>query len=257
MKVPTRHILLAEDNPINQKVVIRMLSRLGHNVEVVGNGQEAVNAVSNGAFDFVFMDMMMPVMDGITASKMIRAAENGGARIPIVALTANVEPKDERNCIEAGMDGFISKPFTMDQVQACLERFLKPAFYCDKSDGINPTIMNTFLINMGEGDVEFFKEVLTDFLTEASRIRSEIHAGIIRGDAAAISHAAHSLKASCAVLGAQKLAEACREMELLARGERLEDLELRLSNFDGLLNIVRAELDEYLEAAKSGKTSVL
>jgi len=250
-----RHILLAEDNPVNQKVVVRMISRLGYEIDAVENGQLAVEAVENGNYDLVFMDMMMPVMDGITAAKTIRAMEVSGPRIPIVALTANVEPKDERNCIDAGMDGFISKPFTLDQVRACLDRFLKPAFYSDKPEGINPEIMNAFLENIGDGDMEFFKEILTDFLTEASKTRSNIHAGLQNSDGDAVRQAAHSLKAASAVLGAQKLAECCRELEGLGRAEDFENVRLRLGHFDGLLNIVREELNQYLIAAETGQLS--
>ena len=112
----TKDILVAEDNLINQQVVTQMLSRLGHDVEVVDNGKKAVEAALTGKYDLVFMDMMMPVLDGLSATIEIREFERPALRVPIVALTARTELRDQRNCVDAGMDAFIPKPFTSQQL---------------------------------------------------------------------------------------------------------------------------------------------
>ena len=109
--VPSLKILLVEDNPINQKVASRVLEKAGHSVTIVGNGLEAITQVSDSKFDLVLMDVMMPEMDGITATVAIRESELGTDRhLPIVALTANAMQGDREKCLEAGMDGYVSKP---------------------------------------------------------------------------------------------------------------------------------------------------
>ena len=109
--VPPLKILLVEDNPINQKVASRVLEKAGHSVTIAGNGMEAITQVSDSEFDLVLMDVMMPEMDGITATVAIRESELGTDRhLPIVALTANAMLGDREKCLEAGMDGYVSKP---------------------------------------------------------------------------------------------------------------------------------------------------
>ena len=114
-------VLLAEDTPLNQMVAIRMLTKLGHRVEIAGNGAEAVAAVARGRFDVVLMDCLMPEVDGYEATTRIRAAERGG-RLPIVALTASATIEDRERCLAAGMDDFISKPVRMAELAGALAR---------------------------------------------------------------------------------------------------------------------------------------
>jgi CheY-like chemotaxis protein len=103
-------ILLAEDNPVNAKVLATILRRVGHRVMVVGNGMSAVEAARTHPFDIVLMDMQMPVMDGLVATRSIRALPDDRGAVPILGVTANAFVEDQRLCIEAGMDGYISKP---------------------------------------------------------------------------------------------------------------------------------------------------
>ena len=108
-------LLLVEDNPTNQKLTVRLLQRRGHQVEVAGNGQEAVGMLEDRRFDLVLMDVQMPVMDGMQATAAIRSreAETGG-RVPIVAMTAHAMHGYRDRCLAAGMDGYISKPIQAD-----------------------------------------------------------------------------------------------------------------------------------------------
>jgi CheY-like chemotaxis protein len=109
--LPTLHILLVEDNPINQKVALHMLEKAGHNVTVAWNGKEAVTCATSRMFDLVLMDVQMPEMDGLEATAAIRQHEQGGARrVPIVALTAHAMGGDRERCLAAGMDGYVAKP---------------------------------------------------------------------------------------------------------------------------------------------------
>lgn len=116
------HVLLVEDNPINQRVAQRLLEKWGHTVDLACNGAEAVDAVRQGTYDLVLMDVQMPVMDGLRATREIRAlgAKGPGGRLPIVAMTANADPADRRACDEAGMDGFLLKPVVVDELQGVL-----------------------------------------------------------------------------------------------------------------------------------------
>jgi len=119
---PAKRVLLAEDNPINQMVAVDLLSSRGHNVEVVENGAEAVEALDKDAFDIVLMDINMPVMDGLAATQKIREAERtSGAHIPIVALTASATTEDRERCFAAGMDNFVTKPFRADELFRAVE----------------------------------------------------------------------------------------------------------------------------------------
>jgi len=123
-------ILVAEDNPVNQKVALRFLKGLGHTTTLAANGQEAIDLLRHHPFDLVFMDMQMPVVDGLDATRAIRKAEATGAlpsaHIPIVAMTANALTGDREICIEAGMDDYVSKPLTPDAISAVLDRLLPP-----------------------------------------------------------------------------------------------------------------------------------
>jgi CheY-like chemotaxis protein len=103
-------VLLAEDNLVNQKVAVRMLEKQGHRVVIARNGREAVDAVRRRTFDVVLMDVHMPEMDGLEATRAIRSDETRGTRLPIIALTADVLPQDRERCLSAGMNAYLTKP---------------------------------------------------------------------------------------------------------------------------------------------------
>jgi CheY-like chemotaxis protein len=115
--------LLAEDNPINQRLASSMLKKLGCTVDAVADGEKAVACCAVTNFDVVFMDMQMPVMDGLEAARRIRAGEPAGRRVPIIALTANAFSEDQAACLAAGMDAFLSKPVSVADLKGMIERF--------------------------------------------------------------------------------------------------------------------------------------
>jgi CheY-like chemotaxis protein len=112
--------LLAEDNPVNEKVATHTLRRLGYEVHAVANGQDAVAAWRDGRYDLILMDCQMPVLDGYEATREIRALEAGKRLIPIVALTAHAMKDDDAKCMAAGMDHHLTKPLDRERLQACL-----------------------------------------------------------------------------------------------------------------------------------------
>jgi len=245
MNPTSRHILLADDNPVNRKVLQHMLGRLGHTVEPVTTGKEAFEKASSSSYDLIFMDMMMPVMDGLEATRLIRQYEEGRRRTPIVAVTANAERRDEQACADAGMDVFLTKPFTFEQVKQCLERFDSARFEVPGSEGLAPSILKTFVETMGADDTDFVLEVLRDLMEEANRVRASIHDALDEHRAIDVARYAHSLKSAAAVVGAQELAGICGTMEAAAKKNNLEDVRLAFSRFDGALNLVRRDVEAF------------
>ncbi len=122
--LPPLKILLAEDNIINQKVAVALLTRLGHQVSVAQDGQEALRAVETGSFDAILMDVQMPNMDGLAATRAIRNLPDGKGHLPIIAMTAGSGDDDAVRCLAAGMDGHVGKPFDTGKIFALLEQCL-------------------------------------------------------------------------------------------------------------------------------------
>ena len=119
-----RHVLLAEDNLVNQKVACKTLEKFGLRVDVVADGQAAVEAWRTGRYDLIFMDCQMPVLDGYEATRAIRNEEGNGAHIPIIALTAHAMKGADEQCTAAGMDDYLTKPMDRTLLQACIDRWL-------------------------------------------------------------------------------------------------------------------------------------
>jgi two-component system sensor histidine kinase/response regulator len=120
----TQHILLAEDNPVNQKVACRILEKLDYRVDVAADGQAAFTAWQSGRYHLILMDCQMPIMDGYETTRKIREQESGGKHIPIIALTAHAMKGADNECRAAGMDGYLTKPIDREQLQEALSRWL-------------------------------------------------------------------------------------------------------------------------------------
>lgn len=123
-KQPCTHVLLAEDNAFNQKVALAMFKKLGLTADIANNGLEVLDKLSQTPYAMIFMDCEMPLMDGYQATTKIRAQEqNNTQHIPIIAMTAHSSPEDRENCLTAGMDDYVSKPFKIDELQTILARW--------------------------------------------------------------------------------------------------------------------------------------
>lgn len=117
-------VLVAEDNPVNQIVILKMLEKLGCRVEVAANGEDVIRFAKRAAYDLILMDLQMPLVDGFTATSIIREHEGDARHTPIVALTANAMPGDREKCIDAGMDDYLSKPIDPALLRAAVERWM-------------------------------------------------------------------------------------------------------------------------------------
>jgi two-component system, sensor histidine kinase and response regulator len=237
-----RRVLVVEDNPTNQQVVNAMLRRLGVQVTLASNGQEAVELVQKHDFDLVLMDCQMPVMDGYQATAAIRRLPLGrGEHLPIAAVTANALQGDEQNCLEAGMNDFLPKPFKLAQLQALLARWLphageasstntalgtagaRDASVVPGSDAIDLRELQSVRELDPAGGMDLVKTILRIFIESAGESVTRIENAILACDGGQLAAAAHALKSSTANVGAKTLSEFYRRLEQLGREGRLAD----------------------------------
>ena len=233
-------ILLAEDNPVNQTVAMRLLEKHGHRVVVAGNGREALLALAKAppdGFDLILMDVQMPEMDGFEATAAIRAREKqAGQHLPIVAMTAHAMKGDRERCLEAGMDAYISKPIRagdlLELVEQCVG--LPASAALDPSDASVPPDLpdRKKILELFDGDEKLFREVAEIFSGDYPRQLSAIREAVQQADAAALERAAHLLKGSVGSFGApgpfyaaQRLENMGRDGDLTAAPEALARLE--------------------------------
>jgi signal transduction histidine kinase/DNA-binding response OmpR family regulator/HPt (histidine-containing phosphotransfer) domain-containing protein len=217
------NILLVEDNPVNREVAVSMLEGLGCTIDTAENGWLALRAMTTATYDAVLMDCQMPVMDGLVATAEIRHREqtSGAARVPIVALTANVIEGDRERCLDAGMDDFLSKPFTQQQLATLLKRWLAlrtlpeterreltrlPLIDAGVLRNIAALAKPTLLNSMIDLYLQHSPSLIAAIETAAANLQSE-----------ALSQAVHTLKSSTANLGGTRLAMVAKECEFMVR----------------------------------------
>jgi PAS domain S-box-containing protein len=209
---PGTRVLLVEDNPVNQRVAQRLLQKLSANVTLAGNGAEALERLEAGRFDIVLMDCQMPVMDGYTATQRIREREAAGqsARLPIIALTANVMSEDREKCVAAGMDAHLGKPIEPVQVIDVLSRYLK-------SEQRSPAVDRAALKELTGGDAEFERELAETFIGSGDQCLADIVAALRQSDYDTVRKRAHSLKGASANIHALTLSSMASSLEQAAR----------------------------------------
>jgi len=220
------NVLLVEDNPINQLVATRVLEKLGHRVTVVSNGHEAVSAVQSGNFDLIAMDVQMPEMDGLEATAAIRGWERTRhTHTPIIAMTAHAMKGDRERCLEAGMDGYTSKPIRMRELEQAIAK-LVPTTSIDapgpQNDEAEQVIDHTALLEGFDGNRRLFNRIVRLFLTDYPPRLTEIKEAIRRGDSNALARAAHALKGSVGNFAAKNAFAVAQRLETMGRNGHLE-----------------------------------
>ena len=231
----THRVLVAEDNPVNQKVAERMLESLGYVVDVVGDGREALEALAGTRYGAVLMDVQMPVMDGYRATSQIRRREDKlgrrdmmmgrrRRRTPIIAMTANAMQGDKERALEAGMDDYVSKPVSRKELDAVLGRWISgtPAYRLPGAEvretrAATPLDRGVIASMRGlqvEGETDIVAELAGMFLGDARPRLSALEEAVQNDDAPAVESLAHTLKGSSSNMGARGMSALCARLEV-------------------------------------------
>jgi CheY-like chemotaxis protein len=274
-------ILLAEDNATNQKLALRLLERMGYHADVVANGLEAVSALKRQLYDVVLMDVQMPEMDGLEATRQIRREWPAACQPHVIAMTANAMQGDREMCLAAGMDDYVSKPIRIEELVGALSKSrpldleggeeVAEAWDSTRpqdAEGIaeatasppvdtsalvpdrtilDPTALENLLAVVG-GEFGYLAELIDSFLEEAPQLLGDLEQFVEDGDAAGVRRVAHSLKSNGADFGATTFSELCRELEMVGKSGELEgaaDLSAQImaeyKNVEEALTAVRRE----------------
>jgi CheY-like chemotaxis protein len=222
-------ILLAEDNLINQKLIVRLLEKRGHQVTVAPNGQAAVATIAQETFDVVLMDVQMPDLDGLEATRQIREREvDSGRRLPIIAMTAHAMKGDRERCLAAGMDGYVSKPVAPSELFAAIANVV-PRFAAGVAAPVevppHEVLDVTEAVERVGGDWELFRDLAQTFLDGVSPRLTALQDAIARRDPDMIDRLAHALKSEVGAFGARFAFQAALQVETLGHSGNLEGID--------------------------------
>ena len=215
-----RRILLAEDSQVNQNLLGRLLENQGQSVVVARNSREVLAALEREPFDLMLMDVEMPEMDGLQTASAIRQKERpSDRRLPIIALTARATQEDQDRCLEAGMDGCLSKPVRADELLAVVEGML----FATASPAVGELIDRpseavfdrSAALSYVDGDIGLLREMAELFLADYPQQMAKIQAAIANGDSQALMRGAHSLKGVVATFAAKATSEAALRLEMM------------------------------------------
>jgi CheY-like chemotaxis protein/HPt (histidine-containing phosphotransfer) domain-containing protein len=252
-------ILLAEDNPVNQRVALRQLQKLGYTADGVANGLEVLEALRRIPYNVILMDCQMPEMDGYEAARRIRQQGNFpelGWHIQIIAMTANAMQGDRERCLEAGMDDYISKPVRIDDLRAALERAGENCapvpFPATQRVSVNRSVLED-LRALGDASGEDpLGEFVDLFLEDAPQRIRELRHGLAAREQQSVARTAHALKGSCGNLGLERMADLCGELEQAAKGGSPEQIPAVMKRIESEYAKVAVELNPF----RSGRGSI-
>jgi CheY-like chemotaxis protein/HPt (histidine-containing phosphotransfer) domain-containing protein len=247
-----RLILVAEDNSINQKVILQQLRLFGLTADVAANGRQALELWHSGNYGLLLTDMQMPEMDGCELAAAIRAKEQSLRRIPIIAMTANALKEEAGRCLAGGMNDYISKPVQLNTLKIMLERWLPAAveqcqdlshLETSQAAAVVSVDLNVLKSLVGD-DAVVIRELINEFRTSAAIISAELCAACANGQHIAASAAAHKLKSSANSVGALSLGGLCAEMEQAGKAGDANALALLVVRFGKEFSVV----NEYLSS---------
>jgi CheY-like chemotaxis protein/HPt (histidine-containing phosphotransfer) domain-containing protein len=228
-------VLLVEDNPVNQQLALRLLEKWGHRVTLAADGQQALDALGQRTFDVALMDMQMPVMGGIEATREIRRREAaiGKPRLPIIAMTANAMQGDREACLEAGMDDYMAKPIKAADLAQKLgvlsaaqivQNRQNPGGLAGHSLGVDPSLADfDYAAAVAAMDAEIVEVITPAFLEHFPKDCAQLRAALAAGDADMVMRVAHSMLGSLSAFGANPAMRRAKELEALARAGALRD----------------------------------
>jgi signal transduction histidine kinase/DNA-binding response OmpR family regulator len=244
------HILVAEDNAVNQRLVRRLLEKQGHRVAVAVNGRQALAEAQKHHFDLILMDVQMPEMGGFEATAALREREqHSESRVPIVAMTAHAMPGDRERCLRAGMDAYVPKPIRAEELLKTVERLAPAAGAAPEKDAASGVLDEATLLTGVGGDRKLLLELVELFLHDRGKLLSQLRSAVRRRDAARVQTSAHALKGSVgnfaarsAYEAAQKLETMGREGDLSAVGAAYATLQDEVTRLAGALTALRGKL---------------
>ena len=257
--VPLR-ILLAEDNAINQKVALRLLERLGYGADVVGDGRQALARLDHAVYDVILMDVQMPEMDGLEASRAICARWAASEHPRIIAMTAEAMQGDRDKCLAAGMDDYIVKPVTLDQLAAALAKCRPLGAATAPEAAAAPRVENRGIaagtavdrdvldqLREDLGGTAALREVIRSFLDQTPSALSALRDAAARADVPSIRRAAHMIKGTSSILGARELSEQCAEIERVGQTGCIADAGSRVIALEASYRTIEAALKAEIE----------
>jgi two-component system, sensor histidine kinase and response regulator len=247
-------ILVAEDNPVNQKVLLRQLGKMGYSAEAVGNGIEVLQVLTRIDYDVVLMDCQMPEMDGYAACRKLRERENGGNHIPVIALTAHAMEGDREKCLAAGMDDYISKPVDVEELKRKLAHWLARKRPRDNaaSATADPVDM-AMLRRVSDDDPEFMQELVELYLRETEVQIEALTRAIGAGTIREVEQIAHTLAGASIASGMCGVVGPLRELERMARAGTI-------AGADEVLEKTRTQIgriQKFLETDVAGNRAVV
>jgi two-component system sensor histidine kinase/response regulator len=237
-------ILLAEDNPVNQKVALKMLEKLGYRADAVSNGLEVIEALKAVPYDLLLMDVQMPEMDGFEAAQQIRnlGSEVRNHQISIIAMTAHAMKGDREMCLNAGMNDYLSKPIDPSELAEAIARWTPSETSTDPKPSEEARIFNAdVLLQRLGGDTQFYNEIIDVFLQDVPKQIHALEGAILRGDAPFVQRQAHTLRGASANIGAVGLEEVAFQLEkaiekqdLSQAVEMLDCIKIEFNRFEQL-----------------------
>ncbi|MEQ1824503.1 MAG: PAS domain S-box protein [Pirellula sp.] len=250
-------ILLAEDNIINQKVILATLGNEGHQVTVAQNGEEAVAAVSTKPFDVVLMDLQMPKLDGVAATAAIREREKKtGHHIPIIAITAHAMQGDRERCLAAGMDEYVSKPVRLEELRQAIKNCMslstatttttRPEFSSQKTASKAMLDRESLMARVGN-DADLLIEILQIVPVELARLMDEVRAATARQDVVRLKEIAHTVKGAVGNLSSTKAYEAASRLEELDTDSRVDLVEKAVLNLQSHIDGLCMEVGDFCQ----------
>jgi len=271
---------LCDDNLINQKVATRLLGQMGYTATVAGNGHEALKAIDEGVFDMIFMDVMMPEMDGLEATRAIRSRQQDRATYPnyksplvIVAMTASAMPGDKEKCLAAGMDDYLAKPVRPEDVRAVIERWGEKAaldLAGHKIDSARATVkllaqtetpMNNLpavdmdrLNEFTEGNPENLTELATLYIKQTTQQLEELQTAVKTNDAPGIRRIAHSCAGASATCGMKRIVPLLRELEQQGDEGKLTTAPKVFTQVMAEFDLIRTTLTPYITPGVTPKS---
>jgi two-component system sensor histidine kinase RpfC len=266
------NILIADDNGTNRIILAKILERAGHNVNMVENGEEALDILEGHRYDLAIMDMHMPVMGGLEAFKIYRSTELDRPYMPVIILTASATVEARQVCEEAGVDAFLTKPIQtnklLDTIKSLMpihskgkdipqpEHIQAKATKASDATLLNENTVHQLKVLGGEND-DFLESVIEGFILEGKQLLESMNTALQKGEYATFKELAHALKGSSGNIGAEALFKVCREISQLSQSELRDSADTQLSAAQNTFNATRLMLMIYLKTARHDTETVL